>query len=168
MKTLLAALLFPIASFANDQATCDVTFSPKGGATAQTVALIGSATKTINVMTYQFTSTEIVNALLAAKNKGVAVQVIVDRSQLTSRGSKIQQAALAGIPVRVDKKHAIQHNKVILVDTTKFQTGSFNFSRNAEISNAENALICISPPLVAKYQADWNTHWAHAVPYDAK
>jgi phosphatidylserine/phosphatidylglycerophosphate/cardiolipin synthase-like enzyme len=44
-------------------------------------------------------------------------------------------------------------------------TGSFNFTKAAEESNAENLLILRSPELAAKYIENWNRHARHSEKY---
>jgi hypothetical protein len=70
-----------------------------------------------------------------------------------------------GIPVRIDDRHAIAHNKVMVVDGVTVITGSFNFTKNAEENNAENLLVIRSPDLAAKYAANWKVHADHSDPY---
>ena len=65
----------------------------------------------------------------------------------------------------IDAKHAIAHNKIIVIDGQTVITGSFNFTTAAEEKNAENLLIIRSPDLAAKYTANWQAHNAHSDPY---
>jgi phosphatidylserine/phosphatidylglycerophosphate/cardiolipin synthase-like enzyme len=65
------------------------------------------------------------------------------------------------IAVRQDGKHAIAHNKVIVIDQVVVITGSFNFTNSAETRNAENILILKSPDLALQYRLQWLNHWAH-------
>ena len=41
----------------------------------------------------------------------------------------------------IDSKHAIAHNKIMIIDRNTLITGSFNFTKAAEEKNAENLLI---------------------------
>jgi phosphatidylserine/phosphatidylglycerophosphate/cardiolipin synthase-like enzyme len=66
----------------------------------------------------------------------------------------VQSARLAGklsTPYSPTTPHDFMHNKVLLVDDTVI-TGSYNFSRSAEL-NAENILIIDSPALAEQYSA---------------
>ena len=47
----------------------------------------------------------------------------------------------AGIPVWIDYRHAIAHNKIMIIDKQTLVTGSFNFTKAAEEKNAENLLV---------------------------
>ena len=168
MKNILAATFLMLCScsishadgFAMD--SCSVRFSPNGGVTDMLVAYIGGATKNIRVLAYNFTSVPISNALIGAHQRGVDVQIVLDRSVPTERGSALPAIQSAGIPVRIDSVHNIAHNKSILVDDAWVETGSFNYSPNAELHNGENAIICHSADAYALYRADWETHWGHS------
>ena len=114
---------------------------------------------------YSFTSKPILAALLSAQRRGVKVQLILDRSNLTQKSSEADEAVDAGIPVLIDAKHEISHNKVIIVDAELVITGSFNFTHNAEESNAENLVLLRSRDLAARYMQNWLAHARHSEPY---
>ena len=146
-------------------ASVDVFFSPKGGATEACVDAIAAAKKTIHVQAYSFTSAPIAAALVAAHKRGVKVAVILDKSQKTANYSEADFIAHAGIATFIDSKHAIAHNKILIVDASVVLTGSFNFTKAAESSNAENLLVIRDAKLAARYLANWQSHEAHAVVY---
>lgn len=140
-----------------------IYFSPKGGCTAAIVAAIKKAKHTINVQAYSFTSVAIYTALVAANVRGVTVQVILDRSYLNEAPKAFAVLRQAGIKVVIDAHHAIAHNKVMIIDGKTVITGSFNFTVEAEISNAENLLIIDSTSLAIEYQTQWDLHFAHSI-----
>jgi len=43
-----------------------------------------------------------------------------------------------------DKVAAIDHNKVMIIDSKKVITGSFNFTENADKDTAENIIILVN------------------------
>jgi phosphatidylserine/phosphatidylglycerophosphate/cardiolipin synthase-like enzyme len=143
----------------------EVYFSPKGGATEACIAAIAAAKTTISVQAYSFTSQPIAAALVAAKKRGVTIAVILDRSQKTANYSEADFLAHAGVPTFIDAKHAIAHNKIIVIDSAVVVTGSFNFTKAAESSNAENLLVIHDPKLAARYLANWAEHRAHSEGY---
>lgn len=142
----------------------EVRFSPLGGCTAEVVADIAAARKFVHVLAYSFTSKPIADALAAAKRRGVDVQVVLDKGQPSALGNQIATLRAAGVPVWIDHKHAIAHNKVVGVDGVLVETGSFNFTAAAEASNGENALTIRDAALAAKYEADFQKHKAHSEP----
>jgi phosphatidylserine/phosphatidylglycerophosphate/cardiolipin synthase-like enzyme len=143
----------------------EVYFSPHGGCTEAVVRELGKAKKTIFVQAYSFTSKPIAAALVAASKRGVAVTLILDDSDKTGNGTMIDVVAAGGDVVLIDAKHAIAHNKVMVIDTAVVLTGSFNFTAAAENSNAENLLVLRSPALAAEYTANWHVHEAHSKNY---
>jgi phosphatidylserine/phosphatidylglycerophosphate/cardiolipin synthase-like enzyme len=155
-------------SWAGSQATVEVFFSPKGGCTEAIVSALDHATNTVLVQAYSFTSAPIAKALVDAHKRGVKVQVVLDKSQRTEKYSSADFVAHAGIPTSIDSKHAIAHNKVMVIDAHKVLTGSFNFTKAAEESNAENLLVIEDVALAGKYTTNWQEHLKHAEPYRGK
>jgi len=147
----------------------EVAFSPHGGCTALVVKVINSAQHSIRVLAYSFTSAPIARALVEAHKRGVDVRVVVDKSQKSARYTSATFLANAGIPVRIDFKHAIAHNKVIVVDGHTVEQGSFNYTKAAENSNAENVLVNWDNRRLAEvYLRDWQRHWDHSEPVAAR
>jgi phosphatidylserine/phosphatidylglycerophosphate/cardiolipin synthase-like enzyme len=77
--------------------------------------------------------------------------VILDKTQRTDKYSSATFFLNQGIPVRIDAKHAIAHNKVMVIDGEAVITGSFNFTKTAEENNAENLLIIHDKKLSSIY-----------------
>ena len=144
----------------------EVCFSPHGGCTEAVVHEIDNAQSSILVQAYSFTATPIAKALVEAQQRGVHVEVILDKSQKTEEYSEADFLLHAGIPVAIDAKHAIAHNKVMIIDGRVVITGSFNFTKQAEEHNAENLLIIKGKAdLYAAYESNFQAHAAHSVPY---
>ena len=150
------------------QDNISVHFSPKGGSTDAIVAEIREAKQSIHVQAYSFTSRGIIAALVDAHRRGVKVILVNDKKAADEPGSKVAEAAEAGIDVRVDGRHPIAHNKIMLIDGRTIITGSFNFTNQAENSNAENLLVLHDKPELYKgYEASFQQHLAHADAYTA-
>ncbi len=170
MKRMSFALVFFVfASFCHAQGLpIDVYFSPKGGCTEAVVKEIDAAKTEILVQAYSFTSAPIAKALVESRKRGVKVQVILDKSQRGEKYSSADFVQHAGIPTFIDAKHAIAHNKVMVIDAKTVLTGSFNFTKAAEENNAENLLAIRSPELAAKYADNWKSHLDHSEKYAGK
>lgn len=138
-----------------DSSHIQVRFSPDGKCTEFTVKAIQAAKRSILVQAYAFTSPIIVGALINAHKRGVTVKILVDRSQLTARGSKVAQVLAAGIPTAVDKALGIAHNKVMIIDDEYVLTGSFNWTDAAEKRNAENLLLIQDQYINKLYRLNW-------------
>lgn len=137
-------------------------FSPEGSALQLVLNTIGSAQQSIRLMGYSFTSPEVVKSLVAAKQRGVDVKIVLDEKGNRSRAS---QAAMnivvnAGIPLRTNGHYAIMHDKVIIVDNHTVESGSFNMTRSAASRNSENVLVLSDVPDVAQtYLQHWQSRW---------
>ncbi len=140
-------------------------FSPKGECTDAIISEIDQAKKEILVQAYSFTSAPIAKALMSAHKKGVKVQAILDKSQRSEKYTSATFLTNVGIPTYIDAKHAIAHNKIMIIDRAKVITGSFNFTKAAEERNAENLLIISSKELAKPYLENWQMHREHAEKY---
>jgi phosphatidylserine/phosphatidylglycerophosphate/cardiolipin synthase-like enzyme len=146
----------------------EVHFSPRGGCTDAIVGEIKSARTSILIQAYSFTSAPIAKAMVEAHRRGVHVEIILDRSHKTTTYSSADFLLHAGIPVLIDSEHAIAHNKIMIIDGQTVITGSFNFTKQAEQSNAENLLVIRDKILADQYTANWKLHADHSEVYTGK
>jgi phosphatidylserine/phosphatidylglycerophosphate/cardiolipin synthase-like enzyme len=165
MTRLILILLLAAAPLAHAGERAQVYFSPHGGCTAAIVREIAAAKHTVHVQAYSMTSAPIAKALVDAEHRHVDVEVILDRSNRTDHYSAATYLAHGGVPVAIDARHAIAHNKIVIVDGTVVATGSFNLTKQAENANAENLLVLHDAELAAKYEANWRAHREHSEVY---
>jgi phosphatidylserine/phosphatidylglycerophosphate/cardiolipin synthase-like enzyme len=138
-------------------------FSPKGGCTDMVVREIKAARREILVLAYSFSSKPITEALVDARTRGVRVQVVLDKSNEQDTYTALPLLLQKGVPTVIDAHHAIAHNKVMLIDGHTIVTGSFNFTHQAEVENAENLLIIKHHrELVSTYRKNFDEHKAHS------
>jgi phosphatidylserine/phosphatidylglycerophosphate/cardiolipin synthase-like enzyme len=148
--------------------TVEAAFSPDGQAQVLVEKVINSAHTSVRLAAYSFTSPTVVRCLIAAKRRGVDVMVVADEK---ASNSKSAQAALnllvnADIPVRLNGRYAIHHDKYIVVDALHVQSGSFNYSKAAATSNSENVLVVWNNHVVAdQYLRHWQKRFDDAVTY---
>jgi len=114
------------------------------------------------VLAFSFTSEQIARSLVEAHKRGIDVVVILDKEQRTAKDSEADFLAHAGIKTLIDSRHAIAHNKVIIIDRQVVITGSFNFTKAAEEHNAENLLVIHDATLATQYAVDWLRHAEHS------
>jgi hypothetical protein len=138
-----------------------VLFSPNGGVRERLVAEINKAQRTIDIAIYSFTADAIREALIAARNRGVAIRIIADVSSADGLGSEI--ATLEGLGFNLKRMSGlsggIMHNKVMIIDGVVLFTGSYNWSSSAEFSNYENAMFVTGSAVIQKYQAEFEKLW---------
>jgi phosphatidylserine/phosphatidylglycerophosphate/cardiolipin synthase-like enzyme len=146
-------------------ADIEVGFSPNAGAEEIVLKTIQSAHKTIRLAAYSFTSKPVIQALIAAKRRNVDVQCTLDKSNAHNKSGEAAANLLvnAGIAVRIDSQHPIHHDKYIVVDNQSVETGSFNYSKAAAESNAENAMVIWNDQrLASQYAQNWQLHANHS------
>jgi phosphatidylserine/phosphatidylglycerophosphate/cardiolipin synthase-like enzyme len=154
--------------------TVQVAFTPWDNAEGLIVDCIRRARHQILVQAFSFTSRALANALMAARRRGVDVQVMADREQtFNGESSRIPELAQAGIPVMLEVRYQSAHNKVMVIDAgaadAAVVTGSYNWTYAAQNKNAENVLVLRGSPDVANaYAANWKRHLADALPYAAQ
>lgn len=148
---------------------------------AAVVAEIDGAAASILVQAYSFTHDGIAAALVRAKGRGLDVRVVLDKSNVCagadgpddeeaqacrSKGSRIAETlAKGGVGVRIDRRHAIAHSKVMILASRRVLTGSLNWTIAGATKNAENLVVLDGADVAALYAAEWAEHWGHSNPY---
>jgi phosphatidylserine/phosphatidylglycerophosphate/cardiolipin synthase-like enzyme len=145
-----------------------VYFSPPGGCAQAVTEAVNNAKAEVCVQAYTFDSSAIANGLAEARRRGVKVMVVMDAGKCYDDRNRAGWLHERGVPVRVDSRHTIAHNKVMIIDGTTVITGSFNFTEVAEKSHAENLLVLREPTVAAKYHANWQAHWNHSTPFEPR
>ena len=164
---LASFLVFATTCFADFTAAQQIEtyFSPRGGAAVAIITELSKATTSVDVAAFQLTHPKLAEAILDAHQRGLAVRVIVDRSQESKSATQPGRLRGRGCPIRTDAFEKLQHNKYAVIDGRTTITGSYNWSENAENRNAEN-LIIISDVTTAKaFADDFEHHWSHSRPY---
>ncbi len=131
-------------------------FTPGGSCTSLLVDHIKKAKESIDVQVYSFTSYPIASALKRAYDRGVKVRVIADKSNFKSKYfSFVPYMIKNHLPVYKDYRLNIAHNKVMIIDHKEVETGSFNFTKAAQVKNAENMLIIDNKELAQAYEQNF-------------
>jgi len=172
-KTIIltsVALLAASSVTAQTQATCAIQagFSPEGSAAELVLKNIESAHHSIRLAAYTFTSPDVVQGLVDAKERGVDVQVVADEKGNKGRTAtaSLNRLVNAGIPVRSVSAYPIHHDKYIVIDGRTVETGSFNYTRSAAGKNSENVIVISDcPALAGEYLEHWQSRWVEGAEY---
>ena len=140
-----------------------VYFTPSDTAPVAIVKAIDASEREVLVQAYGFTHNAIAQALVRAHERGVRVRVLLDQKSQSSNRHVIRVLRHVEVDVRHDGKHAIAHNKLMVIDGAIVITGSFNFTNSAATRNAENFLVLRSEDLAQQYRLQWQNHWAHGM-----
>jgi phosphatidylserine/phosphatidylglycerophosphate/cardiolipin synthase-like enzyme len=167
----LACLAFSTCPFATaiaeDIGNDTVCFVPGPDDCALVAATeIAKAQKTLDVQEFQLTEPHVAQAILDAKNRGIAVRLLLDKKAPGERNGQTPTLAAAGIPAWVDFHPNIAHNKVIIVDDEAVIGGSFNITTNADHHNAENMTILRDAGWTQAYRENFESRLAASEPLD--
>lgn len=147
-------------------ATRTTCFTPGQDCTTLIVSAIDGAKTELLVQAYGFTASPIIDAIARAKDRGVKVQVILDKSNEGEKDSGAVELVAHGIFPQIDDSVAIAHNKVMVIDQDAVITGSFNFTDSAQKKNAENVLVIKGDAeLAGAYRKNWERRLASSRPF---
>lgn len=152
-KFVFLFIFWCLPSFADNINVC---FTPQEDCTGLIVNTIMQAKHQILVQAYSFTSAPIIKALVLAKQRGIDVRILLDKSQVKAKYSSVTYLKNQDMWFKIDNKPAIAHNKIMIIDGETVITGSFNFTKAAQEKNAENLLIIRDKDLANKYLDNWN------------
>jgi phosphatidylserine/phosphatidylglycerophosphate/cardiolipin synthase-like enzyme len=137
-------------------------FSPNGAVRARIISEINKAQSSIDIAIYNFTTDELRDALVAARNRGVAIRVVADSTRADDPYSKIGYLESRGFSVKrsAGVDGGVMYNKYMIIDGKLLLTGSYNWSANAEENSFGNALFVRGSPVVRKFIEDFEKIWA--------
>jgi phosphatidylserine/phosphatidylglycerophosphate/cardiolipin synthase-like enzyme len=145
-----------------------ICFAPEEDCAAFAARAIDNAEHEILVAAYGLTTgSGIVEELVRAKNRGVDVRVIADKTTPCGYASGIDPLAAAGVPIWIDRDVRIAHAKTMVIDGAVTLTGSMNWTRGAA-ANSENLNLVSSSKIAAAYAAHWRERLAVSVRFDRR
>ncbi len=169
MRSFFTLVLFlfsahvPCVMAESTPTSCEVFFSPHDGVAERLVALINEEDQSIKAAVYCLMHAGIAKALNAAVERGVDVELIVDPFSIKTR-SPIAKMVEKGVPVFVwnppyqkQGKKSLMHDKFCVFGDHTVWTGSFNFTREGNLSNRENVVLLSGPKIAKKYLTEFNT-----------
>ena len=169
---LLAAICCTLAAPAIDAraenlARVEAAFTPGDDIAGLITERIARSRKSVRIQAYIFTDRRIANALLAARKRGVEVEVIGDAAQHESGGlPHLRALDRAGARVFLDASHAASHNKIVIIDGATVITGSYNFTQAAQSRNAENVVVISGNRAVTdRFVDNFELHRTQSLPW---
>jgi phosphatidylserine/phosphatidylglycerophosphate/cardiolipin synthase-like enzyme len=151
----------PLAASAAE-AECEVYFSETDQMANRLIAYIDREKKSIKMAIYSLTHKEIACALVRARERGVAVEVLIDPFS-AKRHASITALLKGKVPLFVwdyslsrtggAKKgsHPLMHDKFCIFGNHLVWTGSLNLTYAATNTHRENAVALDSPVIAGKY-----------------
>ena len=135
-------------------------FSPADGVRKLLLEELSSARKSIRIMAFSFTDQEIADKLAELAKKGIHVECLFDYGQANSKFSRSSYLRGCGIRIAMSpNRSGKMHHKVIIIDDETVITGSYNYSKNAEVSNDENILVIKNDKIASRYVKEFKRCW---------
>ena len=161
------APILPASSVASGAAIA-VCFDPEEDCAALAIRAINNAEREILVGAYgPTTGSGIVEALVRAKQRGVDVRLIADKTTPCERASGIEPLAAARVPIWIDDHARVTHAKTMVIDGAVTLMGSMNWTHGAAV-NSEDLNLVSCPAIAAAYTAHWHKRLAVSVRFDRR
>lgn len=163
---LLLSALFFVNSYGmqrvQQNSPLRVYFSPQEQAeiTNELYSLLDGAKKQILIAIYWITDKNLIEKFIAAKNRNVDVQIVIDAStpDINNITKQLLKSGIVPAIYPSDNRNAAgkMHNKFAIVDAEKVFTGSANFTPtalnpNAKNYNFENVVLINSADIAQKF-----------------
>lgn len=145
-KVIILVIFLLGSSAKSSQAEVESYFSPSNDCEEHIIYNIDNTSHTLKVAIYSITSPKIFQAIIRAKDRGVNIKILADRSQAGLRSSWVASLYQKGIKIRVHSKGGLMHNKFAIFDNKIFMTGSYNWTNGAKKRNAENCVFIFDEP----------------------
>lgn len=118
---------------------------------------IDQARSTIDIAVFQLDNEVITEALANAHERGVQVRIVADDEYgLEDDESTLIELEALGIPIVIDNRSALMHNKFVIIDGIVVWTGSLNFTMNGVYRNNNNLIRLRSRAAVQLFQSEFN------------
>ncbi len=141
----------------------ELYFSPQDGAMAQVVSEVQAAETSIDFAIFYFTEDTLRDALIDAKNRGVAIRGLWDALGAGNASSDDEALCAAGIPIKIENTAGKMHHKLMVIDALGSDptvvTGSLNWTVAADKRNSENTVIVHDAVTAQSYAAGFAVLW---------
>ena len=132
-------------------------FSPTDQVRNLLMQELSKAQTSVDVMAFSFTGAELADKLRELCRRGIRVRCLFDYGQAQNKASRDGYLRKIGAQVYYSpNRRGKMHHKVFIIDGKTVITGSYNFSKNAELRNDENILLLRSEPIARLYTEEMN------------
>ena len=155
-------LATPVAGVSG--ARVEVYYGPDDAPLDRLTTLYQQATRYLYVAVYGLTSPRAVEAMVAAKKRGIDVRLITDfqRTEDIKQRTALNTLHLAGIPILVNEHDGLMHLKQVVIDDEVNATGSMNHTTSGNRYNDERLDVITDHAITVKarekFLAMWNDH----------
>lgn len=132
------------------------------------IGVINSSNSSLDIAIYSITLKSIVNAIADAKNRGVAVRIITDRSEASDPSQRRELLYLKNksIPIKINSHKGLMHLKVTIADDSTVTTGSYNYTSEATYDNDEVLVVIRDPGVARDWDSEFGQMWGDTADYE--
>jgi phosphatidylserine/phosphatidylglycerophosphate/cardiolipin synthase-like enzyme len=141
----------------------EIHFAPAENLERFDVALLRAARSTIDLAAYVLTDWPVIDALIDAHRRGVAIRVVLDPSQ----GSDLDRLREVSQNLRVSPPGPFMHLKSYSVDGALLRSGSANLTASGLKQQDNDLLVIRDRAAVQAFAARFEQIWAAAKPVGA-
>lgn len=119
---------------------------------------VSRARTSIDVAVFDLDLPSLVEALIAARKRGVNVRAVIDSENLGDPAVAMLTGRMQDrrIPVVFDHRAPFMHNKFVVIDSAIVWTGSWNLTENCTFRNNNNAIRIESRRIAAAYRREFD------------
>lgn len=163
MKRIFLALLFLLLYLSESPAAAEIEalFSTEVNIRKALLKEIETLSETLDLALYEITSTDLIQALARAKERGVKVRVVTDSKQARIKSSRVNLLIKQGISVKTlgGKEKGTMNHRFAILDGKKVITGSHDWFAGSGKGDYESILIIQDNDLADSYQKEFERLW---------
>ncbi|RKZ28874.1 hypothetical protein DRQ29_01210 [bacterium] len=141
----------------------EVWFTPEDSPKSMLIDKVNNAQQTIEFCIYAYTLSDLADAMISAKNRGVQVRGIFDEGTTLDSPTQYHTLLDAGVDVQIDPCPYAFHHKFMVIDKDGTEpiviTGSGNWSINGTSNNDENFAVVHSASVAENYYYEFSRWW---------
>jgi phosphatidylserine/phosphatidylglycerophosphate/cardiolipin synthase-like enzyme len=132
------------------------------------VDAVNASVSSIDCVMYSINMKDVPDALIAARDRGVKIRVIIDNDHVYPKAdTQIMKLINAGDGIEVrtlkgTRNYGVTHNKITIHDKSIVTTGSYNWTFQATFSNYENMIVLKDRKYVDGYIKYFEWMWSKA------
>lgn len=147
-------------------AAASVHYGPGEEASRADTDAIALARRSVDMAAFVLNDRDVIDALVAAAHRGVAIRIYLDRDELDRISSRAMSdiaalARAANVSIRAKARNTeAMHLKSYVVDRRLLRTGSANFTYSGERRQDNDIVILESIPLAAAFTRMFDGMWS--------
>ena len=118
---------------------------------------IKKTARDIKIAVAWFTNPQLFSSLLTLLDAGKEIEIILADELINFSNKKVNFQYLIdkGVEIRISRFPNLMHNKFCIIDERLLITGSYNWTKSAEINNYENIILSTDLKLISQFTSQF-------------